>query len=306
MIDFAKFKKSSGLSLEKLNSKIKEMNTREGDARFWQLTTDKGGVGQAVFRFLPVPDPDEVPFVRVWDHGFKGPGGWYIENSLTTIQQDDPVSEMNTTLWETGTKENKGFVSGTEGPDGKWRPGSKRRLHYISYIYMINDSGNAANNGKVFLYKYGKKVFEKLNGAMNPKFAEDTAMNPFDMWEGANFILRATKEDGQRSYADSKFEAPSRLAKTDALIEEIWKQTASLKEFTDPKNFKTYEELKAKLARVMKTKVSPTATVEEAPALAAKPTQQRAAASVGEEKSPPWENLDDGDDELASFRKMAQ
>jgi hypothetical protein len=308
-MSFANLKKNRGTSIESINKKVAEMNKFQSDDRFWSLTTDKSGTGEATIRFLPTKDAatseDDIPFVRVWDHGFKGPGGWYIEKSLTSVGKDDPVSEWNSALWATDEKPKKDIVSGTPG-----NPGTKRRLHYIGNILVVNDPEKPENNGKVMLFKYGKKIFEKLNSAMNPKFATQKAINPFDMWSGVNLILRAHKEDGQRVYSQSEFEGPSPVATNDKDIEKIWGQTYSLKEFVDEKNFKTYDDLKARLEKVLrKPTIGTTSTVEDQapvrqasePRTKSEPVQQQATKA----NDPPWDDGED-DDELAQFRKLAE
>ena len=305
---FANLKKNAKTSIETINKKVQEMNKFQSDDRFWQLTTDKAGTGEATIRFLPTKDAaandDDIPFVRVWDHGFKGPGGWYIEKSLTTLGPDtpDPVAEYNSALWATDEKAKKDIVSGTPN-----NPGTKRRLHYVSNILVVNDPENPSNNGKVMLFKYGKKIFEKLNSAMNPKFATQKAINPFDMWSGVNLILRAHKEDGQRVYSQSEFEATSPIASTDKEIEKIWGNTYSLKEFVDAKNFKTYDELKARLERVLKKPVAgATSSVEEQSPVRQATVARSAPEPTQQAETPPWEGEGDEDDELAQFRKLAQ
>ena len=211
-----------------------------GDDRFWQPTVDKSGNGYAVIRFLPAAEGEDLPWVKYWDHGFKGPTGlWYIENSLTTIGQDDPVSEMNSRLWNSGRDEDKKIVRER-----------KRRLHYVSNIMVISDPANPANEGKVFMYRYGKKIFDKLMDIMQPQFQDEQPVNPFDFWTGANFKLKIRKVEGYRNYDKSEFDGPSQLAPDDKL-ESIYNSLNSLAEITDPKNFKPYAELKAKLNRVL-------------------------------------------------------
>ena len=301
-------KKASASNFDTLNSKINALmnpTRQDNDERFWQPTVDKAGNGYAVIRFLPPPELDEIPFARVWDHGFKGPGGWYIENSLTTIDKPDPVTEYNNHLWETGGKAGKDFVSGTQG-----HPGSKRRLHFYSNVLVLEDPAKPENVGKVFLYRYGKKIFDKANNMMNPKFPNQPKVNPFDLWTGANFNMRIQKVEGQRNYDESTFDKSTPVADNDPNIEAIWKQTYSLKEFVDPENFKTYDELKAKLDRALGEGYTGRAkTVEEAEA--APQSFPKTKATPGQEKSPPWDSGDetsgeavDGEDELAKFKRL--
>lgn len=246
MVDFAKLKASSGKkSLESLTSELAKVSGNEAsrdDDRFWQPTADKAGNGYAVIRFLPAPGDEDVPFVRLFEHGFKGPGGWYIENSLTTLGKNDPVSDYNTKLWDSGIEANKEIARK-----------QKRKLNFISNIYVVHDSGNPDKEGKVYLFKYGKKIFDKLKEAMEPQFEDEEAMNPFDMWGGANFKLKIRQVEGYRNYDKSEFEKPAPLFDDDKELEKVWKSEYSLQEFLDPKNFKSYTELEARLAKVLGT-----------------------------------------------------
>tara|TARA_Y100001963_G_scaffold158602_1_gene258827 strand:+ start:896 stop:1780 length:885 start_codon:yes stop_codon:yes gene_type:complete len=210
------------------------------DERIWKPTVDKAGNGYAVIRFLPASEGEELPWVRYWDHGFKGPTGqWYIENSLTTIGQPDPVGELNSRLWNSGIESDKERART-----------QKRRLHYVTNIYIVSDPSNPETEGKVYLYKFGKKIFDKVMDVMQPQFADEDPMNPFDFWEGANFKLKIRNVDGYRNYDKSEFDNQSQLAEDDKL-EAIYNKLHSLGEFVDPKNFKSYDELKAKLMRVL-------------------------------------------------------
>ena len=212
------------------------------DERMWKPTVDKAGNGYAVIRFLPAGEGQDVPWARYWDHGFKGPSGqWYIEKSLTSIGQTDPVGEMNSLLWN----------SGIEADKDKART-QKRRLHYVSNILVVSDPGNPANEGKVFMYQYGKKIFDKIMDVMQPTFADEKPVNPFDFWEGADFKLKIRNVEGYRNYDKSEFDGQSALYEADeSKLENIYNQVHDLNEFTDPKNYKTYDELKAKLGRVL-------------------------------------------------------
>lgn len=243
MADFASLKKNRQSMFDNLTTEINKLNTTTAptdDNRFWKPEVDKAGNGYAIIRFLPAPANEDVPFVRVWDHGFQGPGGWYIEKSLTTIGQADPVSEYNTELWNSGIEANKEVVRK-----------QKRRLSYYSNIYVVKDPSHPENEGKVFLFKYGKKIFEKLNAAMNPEFEDEKPMNPFDLWEGANFKLKIRNYEGYRNYDKSEFDSPSPLSDDDDNMEKIWKREFALSEFIEPSNFKSYDELKSKLHRVL-------------------------------------------------------
>jgi len=247
MADFASLK-SNRNSFDKLTKAIESINTpAEGskdDERFWQPETDKAGNGMAVIRFLPAPaadGDDALPWVRVFNHGFQGSGGWYIENSLTTLGQKDPVSEYNSVLWNSGIEANKEIARK-----------QKRRLTYISNVLVVSDPKNPENEGQIKLYKFGKKIFDKLTEAMNPQFEDEKAINPFDFWNGANLKIKIRQVEGYRNYDKSEFESPSQLFDgDDAKLEALWKKEYSLKEFLDAKHFKSYDVLKAKLDKVL-------------------------------------------------------
>jgi len=243
---FSQLKSSRKRSLEKLTDELTKMQSGSQqsngpDERFWTPTVDKMGNGVAVIRFLPAPKDEDVPFVRIFSHGFKGPtGSWYIENSRTTIGESDPVSDLNTKLWNSGIESDKDLARD-----------QKRKLHFISNILVVKDPANPENEGKVFLYKYGKKIFDKLNDLMNPAFDDEEPVNPFDFWEGANFRLKIRQVDGYRNYDKSDFDTSSSVSDDDNELENIWNLQYSLQEFVDPKNFKSYEELQNKLDRVL-------------------------------------------------------
>jgi hypothetical protein len=247
MVDFASLKKNRSKSLEKLTEQLDKIGSKgysdPNEGKFWKPTRDSAGNGFAIIRFLPAPGEEDMPFIRIWDHGFQGPGGWYIENSLTTLNQPDPVSEFNSTLWNASTDD--------ESPERKQARKQKRRLKYISNIYVVKDSGNPENDGKVFLFSYGKKIYDKLNDLMNPSFEDESPVNPFDLWDGANFRLKIRQFENYANYDKSEFESPSALFDDDDKLEAVWKQCHSLQELLDPKNFKTYDELQAKLHKVL-------------------------------------------------------
>lgn len=298
MVDFKSLKASSGKkSLEALTSELNKVSGGESkgsDDRFWSATVDKAGNGYAVIRFLPPPAEEDVPFVRMFDHGFQGPGGWYIENSLTTIGKNDPVSEYNSKLWNSGIEANKDIVRK-----------QKRRLHFISNIYVVSDPGNPANEGKVFLFKYGKKIFDKLKEAMEPQFADEEAINPFDLWAGANFKLKIRNLEGYRNYDKSEFDKVAPLSEDDKELEKIWKSEHSLKAFLAPDNFKTYEELAARLAKVLaEDSISnKRARAEEEAPWEDKEEPPKFKAT----HSPNYSGADDGDDEtLEYFQGLAK
>lgn len=242
-MDFSKLKAKSGkASIEELTKKLQSVSGDGSgkDERFWTPTVDKAGNGYAVIRFLPAPGDEEETFVQLFSHAFQGPGGWYIENSLTTIRQEDPVSEYNSKLWNSGIEANKEIARK-----------QKRKLTYISNIYVVSDPGNPDNEGKVFLFKYGKKIFDKIKEAMVPQFADEIAVNAFDLWSGANFKLKIRNLDGYRNYDKSEFDSPGPLFKDDDELERIWKQEYSLQDLVAPNQFKSYEELKKKLQKVL-------------------------------------------------------
>ena len=262
---FSALKKSRSKSFDKLSSQLQSMNSggKTTDENVWKLEVDKAGNGYAVLRFLPPREGEDDRFVRIWDHGFKGPGGWYIENSLTTLGEDDPVSEFNGKLWNS--------VSDDSAPERKQARDQKRRLSFWANVYVVKDPANPANEGKVMKFKFGKKIFDKINDVVNPEFEDETAVDPFDLWEGADFKLKARQVEGYRNYDKSEFADPAPITKpdgtemTDEEMEAVWKSEHSLSEIIDPKNFKTYAELQAKLNKVLGLtgNVHPTTTAED-------------------------------------------
>ena len=262
------------------------------DERLWKPELDKSGNGYAVIRFLPAVQGEDLPWAKVWNHAFQGPTGqWYIENSLTTLNQKDPVSEHNTRLWNTGLESDKEIARK-----------QKRKLQYFSNIYVVSDTKHPENEGKVFLFRYGKKIFDKLTAAMSPEFEDEKAINPFDFWEGANFKLKIRKVDGYWNYDKSEFEDTSKLFEDDADADKVWKSQHSLAEFTAASNFKSYDELKSRLDAVLSGTVrvgnvaddlddAPVAT----PKVDTKPVTTKVETPVVEE-----------DDTLAYFEKLAE
>jgi len=248
-MSFENLKKQSKLGslTEKLVKEVEKMNTVSGgaDERFWKPEMDKTGVGSAVIRFLPAPGGEELPWVKMYAHAFQGPGGWYIENSLTTIGQKDPLGEYNRELWNTGIEANKETVRK-----------QKRKLSYYSNIYVVKDPTNPANEGKVFLFKYGKKIFDKILNAMQPEFEDETPINPFDFWKGANFKLKIVKKDGYWNYDKSEFGSVEPLLDDDDALEALWKKEYSLSAITAPDQFKSYEDLEKRLKYVLGQKGS--------------------------------------------------
>ena len=262
-----------------------------GDEREWKPTVDKAGNGYAVLRFLPAAEGQDTPWVRYWDHGFKGPTGrWYIENSLTSIGKDDPVSEMNSQLWNSGRDEDKETARSR-----------KRRLHYVSNVYVVSDPSNPENEGKVFLYKYGKKIFDKIMDVMQPQFQDEKPVNPFDFWGGADFKLKIRQVEGYRNYDKSEFAAPTEfLGADDAKLEAVYNTLHDLGEFVDPKNYKSYAELSKKLYEVLGETPVVTTTeavsldeVKEAPVVA--PTAESVSEPTAED-----------DDAMSFFAKLAK
>mgnify|MGYP003652667211 FL=1 len=228
--------------LEKIANPEKEKTSYQEDTRYWRAAVDKAGNGYAVIRFLPAIEGEELPWVRVFSHGFQGPSGrWYIENSLTTLGKSDPVSDANNELWNSGSEANKELARKR-----------KRRLNYISNILVVKDPANPENEGKTFLFKYGKKIFDKINDVMFPAFADEQAVNPFDFWKGANFKLKIRKVEGFTNYDKSEFEGTTELFEgNDDKIEAVWKAEHALQQFVDPSNFKPYEELKKKFDEII-------------------------------------------------------
>ena len=250
-MSFADLKKQSklGSMTEKLVKQMEKMNnTNNGssDDRYWKLECDKRQNGYAVIRFLPAPGKEDLPFVKLYSHAFQGPGGWYIENSLTTMNQKDPVSEYNTMLWNNGTD---------AGKDQARK--QKRKLTYIANIYVVKDPANPENEGKVFLYKFGKKIFDKITAAMQPEFDDEEAIDPFDFWKGANFNLKAKNSAGYRNYDDSRFTRPVALLDDDDAMEAIWNKEYSLAELVANDQFKDYDTLKKRLDYVLGNKGTP-------------------------------------------------
>ena len=301
-MSFADLKKQSKLGslTQKLVKEVEKMNNNGGgssDDRLWKLECDKSGNGYAVIRFLPAPDGEDLPFVKLYSHAFQGPGGWYIENSLTTMGQKDPVSEYNTMLWNNGTDAGKETARK-----------QKRKLTYYSNIYVVKDPANPQNEGKVMLYKYGKKIFDKLTAAMQPEFEDEEAIDPFDFWQGANFKLKAKNVAGYRNYDSSEFAAQSALLDDDDAMEAIWKKQYSLSEIVAADQFKTYDELKTRLDSVLGNKVRPVTEDLEDESEGRGPAP-RATSTPGDFNSEdilPSNSSTDDDDTLSYFAKLAE
>ena len=253
-MSFAQLKSKSG-TFEKLQAELNKINepvkASFSDDRFWKPELDKSGNGYAIIRFLPQPADEDLPWCRVWSHAFSGPGGWYIENSLTTQGRNDPVSEYNTELWNSGNESDKEIARK-----------QKRILKYYSNILVVTDSRHPENEGTIRLFRYGKKIFDKLTEAMNPAFDDEEALNPFDFWKGANFKLKIRKVDGYWNYDKSEFDNPSAVFEgDDEKLEKAYNKLHALQEFVGPDSFKTYDELKDKLHKVL-TGTSVRGTVE--------------------------------------------
>lgn len=305
LTDFSSLKKNRSKTLDKLNSQLEKISSKSysdpNAGKFWKPTRDKAGNGFAVIRFLPASKGEEMPFVRIWDHGFQGPTGlWYIENSLTTMNQDDPVSEFNSKLWNSGVETDK-----------EQARKQKRRLKYTANVYIVKDPGNTENEGKVFMYQFGKKIFDKLNDLMNPTFEDEEPTNPFDLWEGANFRLKIRQFEGYPNYDKSEFDPATPLSEDDAELERVWGEQHPLQELVSESNFKSYTDLKTKLYRVLDLQNdAPTASApvtETADELdlssmsndTSEPTMATAEPSVGSTAS-------DDDDDLSIFKELAR
>ena len=248
-MSFANLKKQSSLGslTSKLVKEVEKMNNTSGggDDRLWKPEMDKTGNGYAVIRFLPAPDGEELPWAKMYSHAFQGPGGWYIENSLTTIGQKDPLGEYNRELWNSGNEADKETVRK-----------QKRKLSYYSNIYVVQDKANPQNEGKVFLYKFGKKIFDKIMEAMQPEFEDEQPINPFDFWQGANFKLKIKKVAGYWNYDSSEFDSVAPLLDDDDALEALWQKEYSLTAITAEDQFKSYEQLEARLKMVLGQKTS--------------------------------------------------
>ena len=293
-MSFSAMKKSN--SLDKLLGAAETENKPQEkksyvDERIWKPVMDKTGNGFAIIRFLPAPKGEELPWAKLWNHAFQGPTGqWYIENSLTTIGQNDPVSEHNSALWNSGVESDKEIARK-----------QKRKLQYYSNIYVVKDSANSENEGKVFLYRYGKKIFDKVMETMQPAFEDETPINPFDLWEGANFKLKIRKVDGYWNYDKSEFDKPSKLNDNDDEMEKIWNTQYSLKDFNAPSNFKSYDELKTRLDAVLTGSVTTgksAAQMVEEDSTDFKPTFKS-------EPAPEIASTSEDDDAMNYFEKLA-
>ena len=311
-MSFANLKKQSSLGslTSKLVKEVEKMNNTSGgaDERLWKPEMDKTGNGYAVIRFLPAPNGEELPWAKMYSHAFQGPGGWYIENSLTTTGGKDPVSEYNRELWNSGNEADKDTVRK-----------QKRKLSYYANIYVVQDKANPQNEGRVFLYKFGKKIFDKVMEAMQPEYEDETAINPFDFWQGANFKLKLKKVAGYWNYDSSEFATPSPLLDDDDALEALWKKQYSLQNLIAADQFKSYEDLDKRLKMVLGQKPSNRRFDEEtenedndrgsySPNFSARQESKPVPVNLKEELSnlSPTKTDEDEDDALSYFQKLAE
>ena len=296
-MSFASLKKQSSLGslTAKLVKEVEKTNNAGGggDDRLWKPELDKTGNGYAVVRFLPAPDGEEIPWAKLYSHAFQGPGGWYIENSLTTTGGKDPVSDYNRTLWNSGNEADKDTVRK-----------QKRKLSYYSNIYVVKDPTNPQNEGKVFLFKYGKKIFDKIMEAMQPEFEDETAINPFDFWQGANFKLKIKKVAGFWNYDSSEFDSVAPLLDDDDALEALWKKEYSLTAVTAPDQFKSYQDLEKRLKYVLGQKPAQRRVDEEledeSEGRGSYATAERTVTKAVSSRD------EDEDDALSYFQKLAE
>ena len=300
-MSFASLKKSSYTDLLSKAENLNKTEVRGADERLWKPEVDKAGNGYAVIRFLPAPDGEDLPWAQVWSHAFQGPGGWYIENSLTTLGKKDPVSDLNRTLWNSGNDADKETARK-----------QKRKLSYYSNIYVVQDPANPQNEGRVFLYKFGKKIFDKLTEAMQPAFADETPINPFDFWQGADFKVKIRKVEGYWNYDKSEFAEPSTLKGfDDSELELVWKQQYSLTDFTAADKFKTFEELETRLQTVLSasqpTRRVPDSELEDESE--GKYREVKGATEIAASAAPSFKSasapVEEEDDALSYFAKLA-
>ena len=310
-MSFADLKKQSSLGslTQKLVKEVEKMSTTSGgdDDRLWKPELDKTGNGFAVIRFLPAPEGEELPWAKMYSHAFQGPGGWYIENSLTTVGQKDPVSEHNRELWNSGSDKDKETVRK-----------QKRKLSYYSNIYVVKDPANPQNEGKVFLFKFGKKIFDKILNSMQPEFEDEEPINPFDFWSGANFRLKIRKVEGYWNYDKSEFDSPSALLDDDDALEALWKKEYSLSAIVAPDQFKSYEDLDKRLKYVLGQKSARAAVQEqedEYESYTQTPSKEENVIaeleqSYARSKSPSLPKIEtsdeDEDDALSYFQRLAE
>ena len=304
-MSFASLKKQSNLGslTAKLVKEVEKVNNSSGggDERLWKPELDKSGNGYAVIRFLPAPDKEEIPWAKLYTHAFQGPGGWYIENSLTTVGGKDPVSDYNRELWNSGNESDKDVVRK-----------QKRKLSYYSNIYVVKDPTNPANEGKVFLFKYGKKIFDKIMEAMQPEFEDESPINPFDFWQGANFKLKIVKKDGFWNYDKSEFDSVSPLLDDDDALEAIWKKEYSLAAVTAADQFKSYEDLERRLKYVLGKKPAQSRYIpdseleDESEGYNSRSVAEETVTRAVSTPTPSTTVDKDEDDALSYFQKLAE
>jgi len=304
-MSFASLKKQSNLGslTAKLVKEVEKVNNSSGggDERLWKPELDKSGNGFAVIRFLPAPDKEEIPWAKLYTHAFQGPGGWYIENSLTTVGGKDPVSDYNRELWNSGNESDKDVVRK-----------QKRKLSYYSNIYVVKDPTNPANEGKVFLFKYGKKIFDKIMEAMQPEFEDESPINPFDFWQGANFKLKIVKKDGFWNYDKSEFDSVAPLLDDDDALEAIWKKEYSLAAVTAADQFKSYEDLERRLKYVLGKKPAQSRYIpdeeleDESEGYNSRSVAEETVTKAVSTPTPSTTVDKDEDDALSYFQKLAE
>jgi len=270
------------------------------DERIWKPEADKAGNASATIRFLPKHPDDELPWVKVFSHGFQGPTGrWYIENSLTTLGENDPVGELNSKLWNSGSEANKEIARK-----------QKRRLHFYSNILVVSDPKHPENEGKVMLFRYGKKIFDKIMDKARPTFEDEKPVNVFDLWEGTDFKLRMRRVEGYPNYDQSVFVEPSPVAESDEKILEVVNKQYKLSEFLDRSNFKTYEELKTKLEVTLSGEGMDTSANDLVDAMPTAEPKQFAEVAEPQAKAAPVVSepsiaSTDDDDVMSYFQKIA-
>ncbi len=304
-MSFASLKKQSNLGslTAKLVKEVEKVNNSSGggDERLWKPELDKSGNGYAVIRFLPAPDKEEIPWAKLYTHAFQGPGGWYIENSLTTVGGKDPVSDYNRELWNSGNESDKDTVRK-----------QKRKLSYYSNIYVVKDPTNPQNEGKVFLFKYGKKIFDKVMEAMQPEFEDESPINPFDFWQGANFKLKIVKKDGFWNYDKSEFDSVAPLLSDDDALEAIWKKEYSLAAVTATDQFKSYEDLERRLKYVLGKKPAQSRYIpdseleDESEGYNSRSVAEETVTKAVSTPTPSTTVDKDEDDALSYFQKLAE
>ena len=304
-MSFASLKKQANLGslTAKLVKEVEKVNNSSsgGDERLWKPELDKSGNGFAVIRFLPAPDKEEIPWAKLYTHAFQGPGGWYIENSLTTVGGKDPVSDYNRELWNSGNESDKDTVRK-----------QKRKLSYYSNIYVVKDPTNPANEGKVFLFKYGKKIFDKIMEAMQPEFEDASPINPFDFWQGANFKLKIVKKDGFWNYDKSEFDSVAPLLSDDDALEAIWKKEYSLAAVTAADQFKSYEDLERRLKYVLGKKPAQSRYIpdseleDESEGYNSRSVAEETVTRAVSTPTPSTTVDKDEDDALSYFQKLAE